>query len=118
MVYKPMTFSEYLRFGHVSRLGEIECKGPSESVANTQNQLTQQQLGAGTQQQQFSNEDRARGMALQQPLITQQTALASGDRNAAVAAAMPTISQISAGYKGAHDSIFNTSLPVLAATRR
>ncbi len=106
-----MTFSEYRRYGFVSRLGEIVAKGPSQSTIDTQNRVTQSQLGLAQQQQGFSLEDRARALSLQQPLINQQTALASGDRNAAIAANMPVISQISAGYQGAHDSIFNNLRP-------
>ncbi len=102
-----MTYTEFRKFGYVSRLSELVAKGPSSSTLGTQQQLTQQQLALGQQQQQLSGEDRARGMALQAPLINQQTALAGGDRNAAVAAAMPQISQISAGYGAAKNSIFN-----------
>jgi hypothetical protein len=108
-----MNYTEFRRWGYVSRLSTLLC-GPSsaeKTAMSTNSQITQQQLNLAQQQQTASTEDKAKAEALQAPLIAKETALASGDRNAALAAAMPTISKISSGYEGAKQSVFNSVAP-------
>ena len=85
--------------------------GPPESSINTQNQLTQEQIGISQQQNKLQQKNYQRMLELQQPEIAKQTALASGDQTAITTAAAPVIMQASKGFQAAKDSIFTTIAP-------
>ena len=69
--------------------------GPSQSSINTQNQLTQEQIGIAQTQQQQSAADTAQRQALEAPAIGYNTAITSGDKNTAFSAIAPLVSSIS-----------------------
>lgn len=92
-------------------------KGPSDAQLNMQNQLSQQQLTLGQQEQAQSQQQYQEYKQLTQPAITKYTALAGGDRNAAVAVAAPEIGAIASGYDAAKAQIMNTIPPGAARDR-
>ena len=100
-----MDYSEFRRFGYVSRLSEIRCSGPStQAVSNTSNEQT----ALAQQEQAQSTANQAQSLALEQPLISKETALATGDRSQALAASMPTISTITGGFNASKEQIMNS----------
>jgi hypothetical protein len=91
-----------------------EALNNEDQAAAANTVLAQKQATIMDQQQQQSAADRARALALEQPLIDKETALAGADKTAALKASMPVISQITGGYDAARTSIFN-SVPAGAA---
>jgi hypothetical protein len=108
-----MTFSQYRRFGHISKLSRIVC-GPSSTETAAENEqiaVSQEQLATANQQSVLQSQNAAAALKLQQPAIDQETALATGDPKAVLAAAMPTISTLSAQFSAAQEAIENQIPP-------
>jgi len=102
-----MTYREFRAFGYVSKIGQIVCKGPSQSLVNTETANLNAETNLANEEAAQGQTNQTQALALEQPLIQQETALASGNRESALAAAMPAVSEIAGGYAGAKQSIFN-----------
>lgn len=112
-----MNYLEYRKFGHISSLWRLRC-GPSKETIQTQQQLTQSQIGQANLQNSLALQSQANAQAdreakekLQAPLIAKETALASGDSREILKASFPTISKISQGFESAKQGIMNNVPP-------
>lgn len=85
--------------------------GPSQSAVNTQNSITQQQIGIEQQSLNQSTEDRESRKALQQPAIDFNSALASGDPAAVMKALAPQLTGLSQARSTARENIFEGLAP-------
>lgn len=85
--------------------------GPSQSTINTQNALTQEQIGIQQQSLAGSQQDRAARVAAQQPAIDQYSALSSGDSSAIMKALVPQLTGVTQGTAAAKEGIYESVGP-------
>ena len=77
---------------------------PTKGIATWEEQTGREQVG-------FAGAERAKGLALQEPLIKRATALSSGDPAAVLQAAAPLITPLTKGYGAAKENIFSAIAP-------
>jgi len=85
--------------------------GPSQSTINTQNSLTQQQMGIAEQQNAQQQQNYSRMLQLEQPAISYYQGLTGGDAASTTQAAMPFISQITQAFNTSKQQIMNQMPP-------
>ena len=86
--------------------------GPSQSTQNTQNALTQEQLGIAQQQNQLQQQNYQRMNQLEQPAISYYQGIAGGDAAQTTQAALAGGgNQLFQGFNSAKTQIMNNTAP-------